>query len=167
VKFDDEKRSKHMYRRLTQQFAPSYASLMNQVNLNLFQRAYRQGIVSRVWEAITGCENHLVDLTTLTKGKRIGSRHYQGCQMVNIDKIIGSEGRCEDFDRSFNPRKAHNKERWMNIANAQMKGISLPVVELIKINDAYVVRDGHHRISVAKAIGSQYVEAIVTVWDVA
>lgn len=156
-----------MYRVLTQQFAPSYTSRMNQVNLNLFQRAYRQGIVSRVWGAVTGRENHLVDLTTLMKGKKIGSRHYQGCQMVLIEKIIGSEGRCEDFDRSFNPRKGHNQERWLNIANAQMDGISLPAVELIKIDDVFIVRDGHHRISVAKAIGSQYIEARVTVWNVA
>jgi hypothetical protein len=156
-----------MYRVLTQQFAPSYTSRMNQVNLNLFQRAYRQGIVSRVWEAMTGRENHLIDLTTLTKEKRIGSRHYQGCQIVDIEKIIGSEGRCEDFDRSFNPRKGHNKERWLNIANAQIEGISLPAVELIKINDAFIVRDGHHRISVAKAFGNQDIEARVTVWDVA
>jgi len=115
---------------------------------------------------VTGRENHLVDLATITKGKNIGSRHYLGCQEVNITKIIGSEGRCEDFDRSFNPRKTHNKERWLNVANVQLAGIPLPPVELIQINDAYVVRDGHHRISVAKAIGNRYVDARVTAWNV-
>ncbi len=37
-----------------------------------------------------------------------------------------------------------------------------PTVELIKIGDAYAVRDGHHRTSVAWALGEEFIDAQVT-----
>jgi len=39
-------------------------------------------------------------------------------------------------------------------------------VELIQVGDVYFVRDGHHRISVARALGQRDVEAEVTLWQV-
>jgi hypothetical protein len=48
-----------------------------------------------------------------------------------------------------------------------LAGDPLPPVELIQVGSVYFVRDGHHRISVARAMGQQEIEAVVTVWQTA
>jgi len=86
--------------------------------------------------------------------------------MVPIEQIWGSEGRSADFDALFYPRQGHSQGRWVSIAAARMMGLVLAPVELIQVGAGYFVRDGHHRISVARALGEQYIEAEVTVWQV-
>ena len=91
-------------------------------------------------------------------------RNYAGIQSVPLAKIAGSEGRCDDFDADFRPLKSHNQDRWISVAIARSRDIALPAVELVQVKDAYFVRDGHHRISVAKLEGQLEIEAQVTVW---
>jgi hypothetical protein len=83
---------------------------------------------------------------------------------VALEEILGSESRSDDFDRSFHPLSSKTQSRWVSIAVARTTGETLPPVELIKVGEAYYVRDGHHRLSVAHAFGEHYIEAIVTEW---
>lgn len=83
-----------------------------------------------------------------------------------IERILGSEGRSSDFDRDFNPLRDHNKGRWLGVAAARQRGKPLPPVALIQVGDVYFVQDGHHRISVARALGQWAIEASVVVWQV-
>ena len=83
-----------------------------------------------------------------------------------LASIIGSEGRRQDFDASFNPRQSATLERWLSVYSAIYQGIGLPPVSLIEIRGAYFVRDGHHRISVAHKLGKIDVDAEVTAWNV-
>jgi hypothetical protein len=92
------------------------------------------------------------------------TRSHAGLQLVPIAKIRGSEGRCDDFDADFRPLKSHNRDRWVSVALARSHDVALPPAELVQVNDAYFVRDGHHRISVAKLAGQLEIEAEVTVW---
>jgi hypothetical protein len=85
---------------------------------------------------------------------------------VPIAQIGGSEGRASDFDRDFNPIKGHTRQRWLGIAAAREQGKVLPPVSLIRVGDLYFVKDGHHRISVARAFGQEAIEAKVIVWQV-
>jgi hypothetical protein len=85
-------------------------------------------------------------------------------RLVPLAQIVGSEGRCGDFDRDFYPLHDHNRSRWLRIATARQKGIGLPPVDLVQVGDVYFVQDGHHRISVARAFGQADIEARVTVW---
>jgi hypothetical protein len=85
---------------------------------------------------------------------------------VPINLIRGSQGRSHDFDRDFNPLQHHTKGRWLSVAAAWQRGKELPPVDLIQVRDFYFVQDGHHRISVAQALGQQVIEAEVTVWNV-
>jgi hypothetical protein len=78
---------------------------------------------------------------------------------VPLSRISGSEGRIEDFDAGFLPLKTHLQERWVGIAAARRQGIALPPVELVENGGLYYVRDGHHRISVAKVMGQSEIEA--------
>ena len=59
--------------------------------------------------------------------------------------------RSGDFDRNFHPLETHTRSRWLSIAVARLNGQAMPAVELIKVGEVYAVRDGHHRISVARA----------------
>jgi hypothetical protein len=86
--------------------------------------------------------------------------------MVLIAQIDGSENRSTDFDRNFNPLNDHTRDRWLSIARAWQRGRYLPPVKLIQVGDHYFVRDGHHRISVARALGWEVVYATVEVWIV-
>ena len=86
---------------------------------------------------------------------------YLGLCVVPIDKIIGSEGRYQDFTRSFLPKAKHLQERWVNISAAVRKDIILPPIQLFKVGDVYFVRDGNHRVSVARANGVEMIDAEV------
>lgn len=70
------------------------------------------------------------------------------------------------FDDAFHPIRTHTELRWRRVARAGLAGVTLPPVELIRIGEAYFVRDGHHRISVARALGQKEIDAVVTVWQV-
>jgi hypothetical protein len=92
-------------------------------------------------------------------------QHALGLKIVPLDKIVGSEGRARDFDRAFFPRQIHTKERWLSIARAFYAQVPLPPVALVKVGDSYFVTDGHHRISVARAHGQDFVDAHITEVD--
>jgi uncharacterized ParB-like nuclease family protein len=125
------------------------------------------GWVSQIWATLRGQSRQLLDLTTVAATCTVGDRHAVGIQTVPIDQIRGSQGRCADFDRAFHPLTAHTETRWVSVASAYMRGRDLPPVELIQMGEVYFVRDGHHRISAAAALGQQEIDAVVTVWQVA
>jgi hypothetical protein len=91
----------------------------------------------------------------LREGRRIGIRP------VRIAEIQGSEGRSTEFDIEFNPVNERTEKRWVSVATARLAGLPLPPVELLRYGDFYFVRDGHHRISVARALGETEIEAEV------
>ena len=80
----------------------------------------------------------------------------------DLDAIVGTVDRERDFDRRFRPTSARVRGRWEQIAAAMRRGESLPPVDLIKIGEIYFVRDGHHRVSVARALGRADIDAYVT-----
>jgi len=75
---------------------------------------------------------------------------YRGMRVVEVEKITGSVGRYKDFDESFLPNRKSMSQRWSRVDRAYHQGVELPAVSLYKIDEAYFVRDGNHRISVAK-----------------
>jgi hypothetical protein len=123
------------------------------------------GQLGQVWSLLTGRSCRLLDLSAVRAESSLVGGHNVGIRTVAISRIQGSEGRSEDFDREFRPLQLHNRGRWLSVANARQRGVALPPVELIQIGDIYFVRDGHHRISVARAFGQDEIEADVTVWE--
>ncbi len=83
-------------------------------------------------------------------------------EMVSLNKIVGSVGRYRDFNREFLPKGSISQERWRAVDAAMNSQAGLPPVELYQIGDAYFVRDGNHRVSVARANGLKDIEAYVT-----
>ena len=88
-------------------------------------------------------------------------REDRGLQVVPLDAIVGSVDRTVDFDRGLRPTSARLRSRWERINAAQRRGEALPPVSLFKVGDLYFVRDGHHRVSVAKSLGRQDIDAYV------
>jgi hypothetical protein len=101
-------------------------------------------------------------LRTLLRTAKAGC--YVGRKQVNLDSIRGTEGRLGDFDDQFNPLSDQTRRRWQSVAEAMDAGVVLPPVQLIQVGGEYYVRDGHHRVSVARALGQDTIEADVTVW---
>jgi hypothetical protein len=88
--------------------------------------------------------------------RRVGSR------VVALDAIVGTVDRGGQFDRRFRPMSTRQRQRWERIAAAMRRGEPMPPVDLIQIDGIYFVRDGHHRISIARALGYHDVDATVT-----
>jgi hypothetical protein len=134
--------------------------------LDLYQRSRNKALWGRVSSIFTRRTRSLLDLNKAKDACSIRSQCYGGTRAVPLIQIRGSEGRCNDFDRDFNPLQSHTRERWLSIAAARELGTSMPPVELVKVGDAYFVRDGHHRISVGRALGQRDIEAEVTILNV-
>ena len=120
----------------------------------------------RLWQRLWRKPTNLLDLNNFWLTKKISTRHHLGLRNIAISQIVGSEGRVQDFDISFFPRQLHNRDRWISIAVAKLMGKTLPPVNLVKICDNYFIRDGHHRISVARALGQLEIDAEVVEWQV-
>jgi hypothetical protein len=86
---------------------------------------------------------------------------YRGSQTVPIKLIIGSEGRYHDFNRYFLPKTEHLRNRWERVDEAHLRDIILPAIQLYEIGGVYFVRDGNHRVSVAKMQNVEFIDAEV------
>jgi len=141
------------------------AFLQEQVR-QLYDRAHKQGRWAAVWQTLRRGSNELHNLAAIIATQTLRSQRAAGVHAVPLNAIRGSEGRCADFDAAFHPRQQHTRSRWEGIAEAMLREVTLPPVELIQLGDTYFVRDGHHRISVSRALGQIDIDAIVTVWTV-
>src|SRR5215210_1412778 len=92
---------------------------------------------------------------------RRGERHL-GLQSIELDSIVGTLDRGRDFDRRFRPTSGRTRTRWERIATAQRKGQAMPPIDVYRIGEVHFVKDGHHRVSVARAMGSHKIDAYVT-----
>lgn len=134
--------------------------------LRLYERAYARAWWANVCNTLGGTGLPLLDLEVLARAWTFHGRRFSGRQTVALEHIVGTEQRGDDFDAHFRPRYKHTEERWRRVASAYLLGTELPPIELIQVDDVYFVRDGHHRISVAGALGQREIDAIVTTWDV-
>jgi hypothetical protein len=85
-----------------------------------------------------------------------------GLQTIPLDSIVGTVDRTGDFDRGFRPTTPRVRGRWQRIAAAQRRGESFPPISVYRVGDLHFVRDGHHRVSVAKSLGREDIDAYVT-----
>ena len=142
------------------------AGALSERSRMLYRSARDRGRRGQFWSMLTGKPRCLFDL----KGVEGRCDDSPSCEAIRrtvpIAQIRGSEGRAGDFDRDFNPLKDHVRRRWLGIAGAREQGTVLPPVSLVQVGGIYFVKDGHHRISVAKAFGQEAIEARVVVWQV-
>ena len=92
---------------------------------------------------------------------RRGERRL-GLQTIELDSIIGTVDRSREFDRRFQPTSGRVRSRWERVATATRRGDEIPPIDVYRIGELHFVRDGHHRVSVARAMGFKVIDAYVT-----
>jgi hypothetical protein len=106
--------------------------------------------------------NELLSFETVRRALPIYGQSYRGVQEVPVDKIVGTTtNRYADFDRAFLPSQFRTKSRWKQIDELRLRDVNLPPVQLYQVGAAYFVRDGHHRVSVARQMGQAFIDAEV------
>jgi hypothetical protein len=86
----------------------------------------------------------------------------RGVQTIRLDTIVGTvDRRRGEFDRDFRPAERGVRGRWEAIAAARRRGEALPPIDVYRVGDLHFVSDGHHRVSVARALGDDVIEARV------
>lgn len=141
------------------------SAMLIQRTINLFNTSRWKATIAETKNFLFRLDRSLLDLTQIPS-HQIRSRHHGGIKPVSIDRICGTMGRSTDFDQHFHPLSDRIRDRWVGVATARLQNIPLPPVSLIQIRDYYFVQDGHHRISVAHALGETAIDAEITVWDI-
>lgn len=126
-----------------------------------FAKAKFQTLLSKIQMERTDLLS-FYDIKDLIKPKR---QNYLGTKPIPVKGIIGSEGRYNDFTNLFYPKKHLLRDRWASISSAHSRMIDLPSISVFKLGNAYFVRDGNHRVSVAKAIGVEFIDADIVELD--
>ncbi|MBI1880409.1 MAG: hypothetical protein HYR94_19700 [Chloroflexi bacterium] len=139
--------------------------ILRRLALRDFEQAAHQVFWRDLRSRLTGKNNDLLSFDQIGPYLPLAGQHYRDLQVVPLHQIVGSEGRFRDFDRAFCPRQNRTKERWLNIDKAYYEDIILPPVVLYQIGQMYFVRDGNHRVSVARAHGQEFIDAYVTEID--
>ncbi|AUI63649.1 ParB N-terminal domain-containing protein [Amycolatopsis sp. BJA-103] len=130
-----------------------------------FLRARRRQVLSRLANWLRGEPDdvnimlpfhEVVDALGYLGERRIGAR------VIRLDSIVGSVDRGRDFDRRFRPTSGRVRERWERLALATRRGESIPPIEVYRVGELHFIIDGHHRVSVAHAMGLSTIEAMVT-----
>jgi hypothetical protein len=127
-----------------------------------FERAHFKAFVNRILSWLLRTNNDLLPFDDIRRVVPLKGQSDLGYSEVQLDHIIGSVGRYQDFDRAFLPKMNFMRSRWENIDKARMREIDLPPIELYKIGEVYFVKDGNHRVSVARERGQVYIDAYVT-----
>jgi nucleotide-binding universal stress UspA family protein len=132
--------------------------------LDDYQRARRQAAVQEMLARVTGSEhkNQLLSYDEVRRKLHAIERSAQHLKEIPLDAIVGSVDRYTDFTRKFLPRKSISPSRWARVM-AFARGLTgLPPIEVYQIGEVYFVRDGNHRVSVARRLGAKAIQAYVT-----
>lgn len=137
----------------------------NQVNVQAqtdFNKARTKEFFSRVLHILKPQRNRLLNFHEIKSLLRPQGEIYRGMQVVDLENIIGSEGRYRDFNAAFLPKSDHVRSRWESVDKAHIQDVILPPIKLYKVGGYFFVRDGNHRVSVARMQGVAAIDAEVT-----
>lgn len=126
-----------------------------------FYKARHKALFNEIQHLLNPNEATLISFSDIKELLRPKNEVYKGLQTIPVNLIVGSEGRYEDFDNRFFPKSMHLKNRWENIDRAHMQDVILPSISLYELGGVYFVRDGNHRVSVAKSKGIEFIDAEV------
>ena len=133
-----------------------------------FLRARRHQVLSALAARLRNDKDDVVQSMSFDEvvdalGRR--GESYAGTKVIPLGAIVGSVDKVRDFDRRFRPTSDRSRQRWERLARASRTGEEIPPIEVYQVGDSYFVRDGHHRVSVARSLGIDLIEAKVTVID--
>ncbi|MCQ2589412.1 MAG: transcriptional regulator [Treponema sp.] len=126
-----------------------------------FHRARNKAFFNEIQHLLNPEEVSLLSFNDIKQMIKPINETYIGMCIIPIEKIVGSEGRYHDFDNHFFPKSSFLKNRWEHVDEAALKDIVLPPIKVYEIAGLYFVRDGNHRVSVAKSRGTEFIDAEV------
>lgn len=127
-----------------------------------FQGARSRAFWSDIIKHLRGQTTELLSYEDIRARLRLHEESYKGLQDVPLDQIQGSVGRYREFTSNFLPKRAEMQERWSRVYAQANSLAGLPPIDLYKVGDVYFVRDGNHRVSVARQLGAKTIQANVT-----
>jgi hypothetical protein len=129
-----------------------------------FDRERRRRVLSRLASRLRfepDDVSHMLPFDEVVAALGATSRVDIGEQVIPLDSIVGTvDRRRGEFDRDFRPSPG-TRGRWERIAEARKRGEAMPPIDVYRIGDLHFVRDGHHRVAVARAQGRDTIDARV------
>jgi nucleotide-binding universal stress UspA family protein len=133
-----------------------------EVAIRDFKRARKQAAVQHLLAQLTGKSDGLLAYDYVRQQLRGSGTIERGIQEIPLEAIVGSVGRYDDFTRDFLPKKDSIQERWAQVKAAIINMTGMSPISVYKLGDGYFVRDGNHRVSVARQLGTTTISALVT-----
>ncbi len=127
-------------------------------------RRISEAALQQVLARVTGKSVELLSYDEVLQQLKLTGRSTRGVREIPVEAIVGTVGRFADFTRTFLPRKVSDEQRWANLmAFVQQNSLdALPPIDVYQIGSAYFVQDGHHRVSIARQLGIEFITAYVT-----
>ncbi len=138
--------------------------LLSQTNED-FEKARSRGRIQSLLSSLAWKNSDLLSFYAVTELIKPRNETYLGMRTIPVKQIIGSEGRYQDFSLAFYPKKELLRARWRSIDRAVKEYVNLPPISVYKLGQWYFVRDGNHRVSVAKTQGVEFIDAEVVELD--
>ena len=123
-------------------------------------RAFRRAVLATLTRRARG----LASMDAALEAAGSEGRSFAGVQEIPLDRVVGSAAppaKAGDFDPGFLPIDRRLRDRWTRIYRAMVEGEELPPIDVYKVGDNYYVIDGHHRVSVARSLGRDVINARV------
>lgn len=126
-----------------------------------FERAHFRSFLYDLMARLSGGQRWLLSLDAVRRVAKPHAESYEGLRTIPVSLIVGSEGRYQDFDKRFLPKNPEIRARWENVDRAHYDLKELPPIQVYEIGDLYFVKDGNHRVSVARERGVEFIDAEV------
>lgn len=141
---------------------PSFTTLRSFISYQ-FSVLRMRALRDRIWSKLVGMPTELI-IFPGDNARLSPNRKLLGVKNIRVADIVGTLNRESDFDSHFRPLKKHTSSRWVNAYLLREQDGWSPII-VHKVRDEYFVEDGHHRVSVARALGMDFIEA--RVWEYA
>ena len=127
-----------------------------------FRSARLHATLEKIRAALTGKSADLLSYEEVREKVRAVETNKRELKMIPLDAIVGSVGRYKDFTRHFFPLVDGDEYRWARVRTLTESLEGLPPIEAYQMGEVYFVRDGNHRVSVARDLQVSHIEAYVT-----
>lgn len=127
-----------------------------------FDRAYHQAFIQDALSFLRYDSPDLLSFDAVCQRLGLGEKTYRGVQSIRLNQIVGSVGRYNDFTRTFLPRTESVRGRWQQVGQLSSRR-AMPPIQVYQVGQVYFVLDGNHRVSVARRLGAETIQAHV--WE--
>ena len=103
----------------------------------------------------------MLELGIIQRQLRLGPPVFDGVETIRVAQIIGTTSRARDFDGCFRPLRPTLRKRIDEIRAAAPPAMD-EAIEVVRVDRAYFVSDGHKRVAIARETGREFIDARVS-----